>query len=595
MRHLQKTQYYILQIFLLIIVGFSGCKSVEEPEGEIVISTLKIEAIKNNSVLSNDLIGEIDGSKITFTLPGGVELKDVFVTCTFVGEGIYINNVKIDNSASKTNIINGTIIQVRSKSKKNLDYTVVFKELEDKELSISSFVLEKKNNPQLNSDVIFEINGNTIVGNLNQNFNNVIPTFTSNSPIIEVNGKSQISAKSSIDLKQTVIYSLTSSKGFKRQYTLRINWDNSLPQINITTTGGVRITSTDVYVQANIVIDGKAIYSNYSGTTKIRGRGNTTWDYNPKKPYRLKLDTKASLFGLSAEKDWVLLANYLDGLHILNAVAMKTGKLLNIPYTNNIIPVEVTLNGEYLGAYMFTEQVEVESNRVNVGADGLLLELDQNYDDPWKFKSANYNLPVMVKFPDLTNQSELQSIKNQFEILEKLVANSNFPNNNYLDYINDESIVNYLIVYMLTDNQEINHPKSTFMHKTKTGKFSMGPIWDFDWAYGYEKNIAYFNSSSTSRSLFWSPSSEGTRFFSRFITDPKIKSLLKQRWSDFRKNKFEELLTFINDYSFVIEGARNRDYQKWKRGGADFKNDINSLKTWLQNRSYYLDSYIGGL
>jgi hypothetical protein len=58
MRHLQKTQYYILQIFLLIIVGFSGCKSVEEPEGEIVISTLKIEAIKNNSVLSNDLIGD---------------------------------------------------------------------------------------------------------------------------------------------------------------------------------------------------------------------------------------------------------------------------------------------------------------------------------------------------------------------------------------------------------------------------------------------------------------------------------------------------------------------------------------------------------
>ena len=39
------------------------------------------------------------------------------------------------------------------------------------------------------------------------------------------------------------------------------------------------------------------------------------------------------------------------------------------------------------------------------------------------------------------------------------VASSSFPNNNYLDFINGESIVNYFIVYMLTDNQELNHPK----------------------------------------------------------------------------------------------------------------------------------------
>ncbi len=55
------------------------------------------------------------------------------------------------------------------------------------------------------------------------------------------------------------------------------------------------------------------------------------------------------------------------------------------------------------------------------------------------------------------------------------------------------------------------------------------------------------------------------------------------------------MMAFINDYAFVIEDARNRDYQKWKRGGADFKTDINSLKTWMQNRGNYLDGYIGGL
>jgi hypothetical protein len=146
---------------------------------------------------------------------------------------------------------------------------------------------------------------------------------------------------------------------------------------------------------------------------------------------------------------------------------------------------------------------------------------------------------------------------------------------------------------MLTDNQELNHPKSTFMHKPKTGKFSMGPIWDFDWAYGYEKTFVHF--SNYNKPILWNPASSGTNFFGRFMTDPKIKTLLKQRWSEFRKNKFGDLMSFVDDYSFAIEGARNRDYQKWKRGGADFKSDINSLKIWLQNRSNYLDGYIGSL
>jgi hypothetical protein len=589
-----KNRHYIIQIFLLIIVGFGACKETEIPEEIGVISTIKIEAKNNISLLSNDLIGTIDGTKITFNIPKGIELRDVLISCTFVGEGVYINNIKIDNATSKATITNGTKLTVKSKRGVMADYTVVLNEFEDSELTISSFVIEKKNNPQLNADVVFEIKDNVMTGNLSVFSSNVIPTFTTNAQTVEIDGKSQVSAKSSIDLKQYLVYSLTSSKGFKKQFFLKIYWQNDFPQINITTNGGEKITSKEIYIQANISIDGKKIFSNYTGTTKIRGRGNTTWTY-PKKPYRLKLDTKASLFGLSAERDWVLLANYLDGTHTLNAVAMKAGKLLNMPYTNNIIPVELTLNGEYLGCYMFTEQVEVESNRVNVGADGLLLEFDQYFNETWQFKSTKANLPVIVKHPDLLNASELQPIRNEFEKLEELVMNANFPNNNYSALIDEESIVNYFIVNMLTGNEELNHPKSIFMHKSKTGKFAMGPLWDFDWAYGYGNFNNFMHFGAFNRPFFWTQPSVGTRFFSTFLKDPKTTALLKTRWADFRKNKFNDLITFIDDYAFMIEDARNRDYQKWKRGGANFKTDINSLKTWLQNRANYLDGYIGGL
>lgn len=84
----------------------------------------------------------------------------------------------------------------------------------------------------------------------------------------------------------------------------------------------------------------------YEGTTQIRGRGNSTWEM-PKKPYRLKLDKKSVILGLGEERDWILLANYIDPTLMLNAVAFKIGQLLELPFTNHAIPVDLYLNGEY--------------------------------------------------------------------------------------------------------------------------------------------------------------------------------------------------------------------------------------------------------
>lgn len=365
-----------------------------------------------------------------------------------------------------------------------------------------------------------------------------------------------------------------------------------LPRLDIATTGNAPINSTDTYVTATISIDGLGIFDNYKGSAQIRGRGNSTWSF-PKKPYKFKLDENKGLLGMAAEKDWVLLANYLDGTHMLNAVAMKTGQLLNLPFTNHIEPVEVYLNGQYQGLYMLTEQIEVKKNRVNVGNEGVLVQLEQYYDEPWKFRSAAYRLPVMVMHPELTNAEELVPIKAQFEQMETLVARSDFPNNNVLDFIDAESVADYFLANMLTDNRELNHPKSTFMHKTKTGKWSMGPIWDFDWAYAFEKTQRHF--STFDQPMLWSPASDGTRFFSQLMAVPTVKTAMKQKWADFKTQKLPELQAYVDDYALKIEDARARDYQKWKRGNLDFKNDVVTLKLWLKNRAVYMDEFIGRL
>jgi hypothetical protein len=181
-------------------------------------------------------------------------------------------------------------------------------------------------------------------------------------------------------------------------------------------------------------------------------------------------------------------------------------------------------------------------------------------------------------------------IEENFNKFEEKVMSSEFPDNNYLDLFDAEAMAKYLIVYTLTCNEEINHPKSTYIHKKPNGKFTMGPIWDFDWAYSYEQNRVHY--VNPSRPLFWERPAKGTVLFDRIAADPKIKALVKAQWQDFRRNDFNKLVSFVDDYANLIEDSRRADFKKWKRGNADFNMEKEELKNWLELRAKYMDDLV---
>ena len=459
----------------------------------------------------------------------------------------------------------------------------------------SAFALTREHNPSLSEDIRFTIDADTIRATAPDIFHKRLkPRFTTNAAQTLVNGQQQESGVSEQDFSDIVTYTLKSTGGLEKIYHVKIQWlQNSLPHIYINTEGGALVDSKDNYISAVLTIDGKGKYPDYTGATQIRGRGNSTW-WQPKKPYRLKLASKSEMFGLPEERDWVLLANYLDPTLMLNAVAMKIGYQLNLAYTNTIIPVDVTMNGVYAGSYNFTQQIEQGADRVNIGSDGLLLELDVNFDEDFQFRSQEYDLPVMIKYPDLGSAQEIEPIAQQFNALASLMAAPDFPGNGYADHLDLESLAGFLIVYLLTDNHEPNHPKSVYMHKRATGKFTMGPIWDFDWAYSYNGVDKHFVTAS---SQFFRDSGEtpGAAFFARFTRDPAFVELLRQKWTSYRSTSFDELIQFVEQYSVQIKSSKNEDFKTWNTGNGDFMGDVGKLKNWLQQRAAYLDGYIGGI
>ncbi|MBQ5591846.1 MAG: CotH kinase family protein [Clostridia bacterium] len=141
-----------------------------------------------------------------------------------------------------------------------------------------------------------------------------------------------------------------------------------LPVVYIETQDRDPIVSKEDYIDSHIRIQGNAEFDDadllYDGVAEIRGRGNSTWMAD-KKPYRIKLDSKADLFGMGKSKHWVLLSNPFDSSVMRNTVSYNFSADLGLEFQKSVW-VEVILNGTTMGNYSLCEHVRVDDTRVDI-------------------------------------------------------------------------------------------------------------------------------------------------------------------------------------------------------------------------------------
>ncbi|HQI62785.1 MAG TPA: CotH kinase family protein [Myxococcota bacterium] len=472
---------------------------------------------------------------------------------------------------------------------------------------LASFVINKS----LNEDAIFQ----TITGTITPakikliisdgvDATNLIADFEFDGAKVTVDGTTQQSGTTANDFTKPLEYVVHGDDGTTKSYKVEPLFldelRNAVPHFYITTDKGLPIDSKEVYRSGQLRIDGKGEWEDFEGDMEIRGRGNSTWTM-PKKPYRIKLDKAAPLFGLASAKNWVLLANYIDTTHLGNAIALKAGRLLDLPFTHHAIPVEVTVNKEYMGLYLFTEHKEVKEGRIDVGKDGVLLEMDLLFDEPYKFKSEPYDLPVMIQYPELDDMDEdeaeakFNEIRDDFEELLKLIE-SDDPDEDYRDRFDERQLAKYLLVYLISSNMEINYPKSTYIYKLSDGIYRMGPIWDFDWAYGY-RSAEGKHFVNPNQALFWTHvrRNKGSPFFLRLLESDSLQQLLEKEWDNFRAEHMESLLNYLVNYENLIRPAVVLDHKRWEQGSDDFDSELERILDWMEAREQYITGWIEGL
>jgi hypothetical protein len=476
-------------------------------------------------------------------------------------------------------------------------------------LTLASVKIEAKNNVgKVSADVVCTVAGDSITA--------VVPnmlttkklalTFTPRyaGTTIKVGDTLQVSGTTINDFSKIVTYSLSSPRGATKTYRVIIRVFTGLPIIYLTTTAPV-ISKSD-YVSGSAVIDANLDFQQdvTSIPLTIKGHGNSTWTNYPKKPYKMKFNSKTAMLGIPQAKDWILLANYDDKTLMRNQFALNLGTKIGADFTSPTRFVEVVMNGEYLGNYLLTCEVEVDPNRVNISelnksstpagqiSGGYLLELHEQVDDPVSFTTSK-GLPFTIDDPDDFTTPQLTYIHNYIQTVEDAIFSTN-ATSSYDQYINSDSFINYYIVEEVMKNNDAIDWGSIYYYKDVNGKLGMGPIWDFDIGAG---NVNY--SDAANPTGWWVQNSV---WFHQLFQDPAFRQKVKARWNAIKNKELVAAMNSIDTTAANLNLSQQQNFIKWPILNVNvgvnqfvlgtYPAEVAELKKWLNTRIAWMDGQI---
>ena len=342
----------------------------------------------------------------------------------------------------------------------------------------------------------------------------------------------------------------------------------------------------------------------------IRGRGNGSWGMS-KHPYRIKLEEKTDLFGMGANKNWALVANYFDNSLIRNRITYWLGEKMGLEFTPEGTFVEVVMNGEYLGSYYLCEQVRTGKNRVAIEElkeedtalpdiqGGYLLEFFPDDEGPDMFETGHLILgnqtPSFNPEDDgYENDAQKEYIRDYIRRAEDAIY---AEDGNYADYLDLESLADYWWIMEFSANGDAFRTDSAHMFKKRfeadgsEGKLHFGPLWDFDDAWGCAQvetqQVAGFNNT------FFAWTEE-------LRTKPEFRAILIERWQ-VMDEKLEELVReggVLDRMAALMKDAWYRDNEKWQAChledgtdvGRSFEEEIEHLRGWINLRREWINA-----
>lgn len=398
-----------------------------------------------------------------------------------------------------------------------------------------------------------------------------------------------------------------------------------LPAVYITTESGslTAIHADKSHKEAGTIriveADGAVAYA--GDLKQIKGRGNTTWDYE-KKPYNIKLQEKADLFGMGASRDWCLLANFRDTSYVRNAMVFDYALEMGVANTTDTQSFDLYINGEYQGLYQMTEKMEVGDNRLEVPdleqlneaanpekklsdfpttatentrsvllpvtpaeRGGFLMELD--FPERWAEEVSGFvttdGQHVVMKSPEHASAEQVEYVRALVQTFEDLLFAGDAR---YLDYMDLDSWVQlYLIEEIFED---VDCGLSSIYFYVMDGKLYAGPLWDFDLTMGG----SYAVTNPSTLYAAWRERTE--RYISHWLPElyqqESFRARVKELYSDGWDTALDDLAGRAEAYVASIAASAAMDADRWGKDHAVTLEQGAYLRDYLTARREFLTS-----
>ena len=413
---------------------------------------------------------------------------------------------------------------------------------------------------------------------------------------------------------------------------------SNLPIIKINTNGQTIMDEPDIVAHMDIINNGAGnrnhvtdLPNDYSGKIRIEIRGESSQMF-PKKSFRVETqddlgeNLNVPLLGMPAENDWVLYAPYTDKTMMRNVLTYKLGNDMG-RYAPRTRFAEVVINGNYQGVYVLIEKIKRDRNRVDIatlnpddisGDDltgGYILRVD-------KIDGNDYPAWASVPSPQLAGENIINFqysdpegaelvdvqrayIRNFIKAFESSLTSTQYKEvNGFKKHIDIPAFVDFMLVNEIGKNVD-GFVYSTYLYKekdSKGGKLFMGPLWDFNLAFG---NVDYWQNAQVAPGWMWNDQYR-MYWFRRMVTDPAFSRALKCRWETLRSTWMTDdyFSHTVDSIATVLQEAQERNYQQWpilgtyiwpnQYIGLTYQHEVSYLKQWIKARLQWMDNNMPG-
>ena len=349
-----------------------------------------------------------------------------------------------------------------------------------------------------------------------------------------------------------------------------------------------KITRTDKHCRVSIS-DSTAVLLDAQGEIHIRGNSTANC---PKRSFLLKLDEDCSVCGMPVAQSWGLLANYYDKTMLRNSLAFRLSEDSRLQWTPRSQFVELWFNGEHEGTYQVCEKVQVHPNRIHVPADGWLVEIDaRTAETAPQFRTLEMEQPFHVLYPENIDSIRLSAIAAYFLEAETALIGENFTDSiaGWRNYLDEQSWIDWYLINEIAKNADAIFFSSCFMYSGMDGRIVIGPVWDYDLAFGNTT----FNGTDNPEGWYI----RTTGWYVRLFEDPAFAQAVKERFNYFY-NRREEYLQFIRSEAFVlrphVQANENiwhtMDKQLWNEPlHSSYDENTDALIDWLSRRFEWMN------